>query len=246
MVEHLSVTLLSAVILAGGITVFLPCTYPMVIGYLSLLVGDERSGDTMHAVRTTAWFFAGFTATYALFGSIAGFFGQFSRTVLLFNESKSLLLLLGGAFFIVIGLLLLRAVPLPSRLRGIRSIPLPKKVSVHRWWGAPILGIIFAAGWSPCIGPVLGGILVLAGSSGSVSVGALLLVLFSVGMFIPILALAVLYSRVARYITGVERYMNIARIVGGIMFIALGISFIIGDFSWLAVVRPPEFLEAYI
>ena len=246
MAEYLSIAVLFSVILAGAVTVFLPCTYPMIIGYLSLLIGDERSGDTRRAATTTLWFFAGFSATYALFGSVAGLLGQFSMATLLFNESRSALLLIGAVFLIIVGLVLLRAVPLPARLRGIRSVPLPKKISVHTWWGTAAVGVTFAVGWSPCIGPVLGGILILAGTSGSVPVGALLLLLFSAGMLVPMLALAALYSRVARYVNGAARYMHAARIIGGVLFISLGISFIVGDYSWLAVVRPPEFLEAYI
>ena len=237
---------LAAVILAGTVTVFLPCTYPMLIGYIALIVGDAKSGNTLHALYITGWFFVGFSATYAFFGSLAGLFGQVSQTSLLFNESRQLLAVLGAVFFIAIGLVLLRALPLPQKLRGIRSIPLPKGLSFHSWWGALLVGGIFAAGWSPCIGPVLGGILILAGSSGSVAAGALLMFLFAVGMMLPLVVLTILYSKVSGYLQGVERYIPIMRFLGGALFILIGVSFLLEDFSFLGDIQPPAYFEKYI
>ena len=246
MIENLSLVSFFAPVLAGVVTAFLPCTYPMLVGYIALMLGDTEHGNTRRALKTTAWFAGGFAFAYMIIGSIAGLFGQFSQTTLLFNSSKPILLTIGAVFFIVIGLIMLQAIPLPDKLKRIRSIPLPKGLSVHSWWGSFVIGVIFAVGWSPCIGPVLGGILILAGSSGSIVSGALLLLAFAVGLALPLMVIAVLYSQAVGSVRRLEKYIPIMRVIGGILFIILGISFIIGDFSFLNVAGPPAFLEQYI
>ena len=87
------------------------------------------------------------------------FFGQFTATTVFLSEIQSALVIFGGVFFIILGLVLLQVVPLPSVLKGLHSIPFPHWLQPQSWWGALLLGGIFAASWSPCIGPVLGGII---------------------------------------------------------------------------------------
>ena len=228
MFEQLSTVGFTATIVAGFVAVFLPCNFPMLVGYIALLVGDEKSGNTLHVLRKTFWFFVGFAVTYAIFGSAAGLFGQFSKTTLLFNQLKPLIVTAGGLFFIIIGLILLRFLPLPAKLQKLRSIPLPKSISVYSWWGAVLAGVIFATAWSPCIGPVLGGILLLAAASGSVLSGAFLLLLFAFSMMIPLAFVAVVYSQAARRVAFMEKFIPFMRVAGGIAFILLGLSFFLG------------------
>ena len=246
MLEHLSLISFAATILAGIITVFLPCTYPMVLGYIALIIGDEDSGNIPYTLTTTHWFFIGFALTYAIFGGIAGLFGQFSQTAMLFNEARPILIIAGAIFFIIVGLVLLRAVPLPEKLLSNKSFPIPKVLPVHSWWGVTLIGAIFAAGWSPCIGPVLGGVLTLAASSGSVLTGILLLFAFAVGIMIPLTILAILYTKAAERLEAIPRFLPAMRIIGGLLFIALGIFFLIGDLSFFSTIGPPEFLKKFL
>ena len=218
----------------------------MVLGYIALIIGDEDSNNIPYTCTTTMWFFAGFAITYALFGGIAGLFGQFSQATALFNEIKPTIVLIGAIFFIIVGLILLRAVPLPERLLNNKSFPIPKALSVHSWWGTVLIGAIFAAGWSPCIGPVLGGILTLAASSGSTITGILLLVAFSVGIMLPLTILALLYTKAAERLEKIPKFLPSMRIIGGILFIALGVFFLIGDLSFFSKVGPPEFLQRFL
>lgn len=246
MIEQLSLISFAVTIFAGIITVFLPCTYPMVLGYIALIIGDEDSDNIPYTLTTTNWFFVGFAITYAIFGGIAGLFGQFSQTTILFNEIKPTLVIIGAVFFIIVGLVLLRAVPLPERLLNNKSFPIPKALSVHSWWGTTLIGAIFAAGWSPCIGPVLGGVLTLAASSGSTVTGMLLLVAFAAGIMLPLTILAIIYTKAADRLKEIPKFLPSMRIAGGILFIALGVFFLIGDLSFFSTVGPPEFLQRFL
>ncbi|MCY4577107.1 MAG: cytochrome c biogenesis CcdA family protein [Candidatus Kaiserbacteria bacterium] len=246
MIEQLSIVSFAVTIFAGSITVFLPCTYPMVLGYIALIIGDEDSNNIPYTLTTTSWFFTGFAVAYAIFGGVAGLFGQFSQTAVWFNQAKPTLVIIGAIFFIIVGLVLLRAVPLPEKLLGNKSFPIPKMLPVHTWWGVTLIGVIFAAGWSPCIGPVLGGVLTLAASSGSVLTGMLLLCAFAVGIMIPLTILAVLYTKAAERLQEIPKFLPIMRSIGGLLFIALGIFFLFGDLSFFSKAGPPEFLQKFL
>ena len=246
MIEQLSLISLIVTIFAGIITVFLPCTYPMVLGYIALIIGDEDSNNIPYTLTTTNWFFIGFATTYAIFGGVAGLFGQFSQTAMLFNEVKPTLVIIGAIFFIIVGLVLLRAVPLPERLLNNKSFPIPKALSVHSWWGTVLIGAIFAAGWSPCIGPVLGGVLTLAASSGSTVTGILLLFAFAAGIMLPLTILALIYTKAAERLQKIPKFLPSMRVIGGILFIALGAFFLVGDVSFFSKIGPPEFLQQFL
>lgn len=223
-----------------------PCTYPMIIGYIALLIGGRQQVTVREALLSTFWFFVGFTIIYALFGSIAGLFGQFSAVTVFFNQAKDVLVSLGGIFFIVIGFILLNIITLPERLRRSRFIAIPKTISPSTRWGALLVGAIFAVGWSPCVGPLLGGILVLAATSQSVLTGMLLLAVFSFGMMIPLAFITVLYVRSVRLIKVLGRGTMVMKYVGGILFILLGLLFFFGGTPLLP--EPDVFheLEQYI
>ena len=246
MIEQLSLISFAVTIFAGIITVFLPCTYPMVLGYIALIIGDEDSNNIPYTLTTTTWFFIGFAITYAIFGGVAGLFGQFSKTTMLFNEIKPIVIIVGAIFFIIVGLVLLRAVPLPERLLNNKSFPIPKALSVHSWWGIVLIGAIFAAGWSPCIGPVLGGVLTLAASSGSTITGMLLLSAFALGIMLPLTILALIYTKAAERLQDIPKFLPSMRIIGGLLFIALGVFFLIGDLSVFSKIGPPEFLQKFL
>ena len=206
----------------------------------------RTSNNIPYTLTTTHWFFVGFAVTYAILGGVAGLFGQFSQTTMLFNEARPILTIAGAIFFIIVGLILLRAVPLPEKLLKNKSFPIPKILPIHTWWGVTLIGAIFAVGWSPCIGPVLGGVLTLAASSGSVLTGMLLLLAFAVGIMIPLTILAVLYTQAAERLEAIPKFLPSMRIIGGLLFIALGIFFLIGDLSFFSAIGPPEFLERFL
>ena len=96
------------------------------------------------------------------------------------------------------------------------------------------------------LGPVLGGVLLLAGSSESIGVGALLLFIFALGMVLPFVVLTGIYIRAAEYITTIGSYTGVLQKGAGILFIILGTALLFNDFSFLGTVQPPDFLNRYI
>lgn len=231
---------------AGVVTVFLPCTYPLCLGYLALIAGDTAKGNTLAVVRMTLWFFLGFAFVYTLLGSAVGLFGQFTATTVFLAGAQSFLIFFGGVFFIALGLVILQVLPLPSFLKGLHALPLPRWLKPDSWWGALLLGGIFAASWSPCIGPVLGGILLLAASSASVFEGGLLLFSFSFGIMVPLLVLSVLLSSLSSRLPRAERFVFFVRVAAGALFLLLGVLFLLGDVSFFGNFSVPSFFERYI
>ena len=241
------ISTLSASFLAGLVTSFLPCTFPLLIGYVALLTGDKDSSNLFHSLSKVFFFFLGFAITFTFFGAVAGLFGQFSETAILVNNFRPILTLVGGIFFIFIGVIILQLVPLPGSLHRIYTFSLPKKERiVGSKWGAIFTGVVFAAAWSPCIGPVLGGILFLSATSGSALIGALLTLVFSVGMVVTITIISVLYSVSASKLEGMSKFIPAMRIFGGVLFIVMGILFITGNFVFFADYSIPEFAEPFI
>ena len=190
----------------------------------------------------TVSFFLGFALTYAFFGSIAGLFGSFSEEVLFFNSARLWIQKAQGVVFLLIGFVMLRAIPLPKFMSGMKSIPLPK-ITMSRWWSAGVVGIIFATGWSPCIGPILGGVLLLAAESGSVLTGTILLVIFSFGLLVPVFILSILYTVAKPHLAFANTLLPYIRFVVGFLFIGIGILAFTGNLDFFGAVGPPVFFE---
>lgn len=231
-------TLLS-VFIAGVVTTLLPCTYPMVIGYVAMFLADKEN-----IFKTTFWFFLGFTIVYVLFGLIATLFGQFSDTVIIFNSIKGYIPIIGGIFFVIIGLILLQKIPLPNFLKKIHSIRFPSWLKINKWWGAFILGAIFATAWSPCIGPVLGGVLLLAATKETIFLGAFLMFVFAIGIMVPMVIISILYLKATNLVKNTEKITRIASILGGFIFIVLGLTFLLGGNFASSYI--PDFLLEFV
>ena len=244
MIETLTYSVISGVFFAGVVTAFLPCTYPMLLGYIGLLTGWKQKTFAV-VIKKTLLFFVGFAITYAFFGSVAGLFGTFSSTTLFFNTFKGYIASATGVLLILFGLILLRALPLPSVLRSFKHIPIPTWFHIDAPFAPVILGVVFAAGWSPCIGPVLGGVLLLAGISSSVVSGILLLIVFSIGLAIPFIGFALMYVYAKDRLPQLARYAQISQVIAGIILIALGLLFLFGNIGILGTYVPSIF-EAYI
>lgn len=245
--EFVSLVAIGSIFLAGIVTAFLPCNYPIILGYISFLLGNTGTRSLFSVLRAFFWFFIGFTMTYIIFGSIAGLFGQFSQVAVAVSQLKPILTTLGGIFFILIGLVFLGLVSLPKKLKAVHSLALPDKGLLQSWWGIVFLGIIFATGWSPCIGPVLGGILILAGSSGSVLAGSFLLFIFSLGLMFPLLLFSLIYAKMAHQFVFGKRFALGARLISAAIFILLGILFITGKMGvFESFISIEPYLEKYI
>lgn len=197
--------------LAAGVLSFLsPCVLPLVPSYLAYLGGD--TGRQGPVVRNSLFFVLGFSLVFIMLGASASLLGA------LVLENRSWLMRLGGLLVIVFGLMLFGFFRIPFLYRTARP-GYPKNGSTPL--GALLMGMAFAIGWTPCIGPVLGAILTLAGASGTLSTGAGLLAVYAAGLAIPFLLASLGMGAFSRFSNRFRRFMPwVERVSGGILVVA--------------------------
>lgn len=216
---------------AGLISITSPCCLPLLPGYLGYLTGLSTTDLGAHrrrALTAALLFVAGFTAVFAALGATASALGHF----LLVN--RGVFQLVAGAFILLMGLVLL----LEGRLALLPHLGAnwSDGWGRGRLWTAFPLGAAIAITWTPCIGPVLGGILTLAGTNGRVSEGVLLLVIYSLGLGIPFVALSLSVKRVQGWLRCVSRRMVVMRFASGALLSSMGILLMTG--LWLPLMAP--------
>ena len=172
------------------------------------------------------FFILGFTIIFVLFGTLAGFLGQGLAPFRIW------LTRIGGVLVILFGLFMLGVFKLPF-LQVDKRLKLPSFLKVGRPSSSLAIGGAFAFGWTPCIGPILGAILLLASTSTTAFQGGFLLLVFSAGLAIPFILIALAYSRATRYIEHVGKYLKWVSIIGGVFLILLGILLLTNQFSLL-------------
>lgn len=210
----------------AGVLMFLaPCTLPLVPGYLSFISGVplkelDVTGVPPHLRRRVLVngfaFTLGFSIIFILLGVAAGFGGA---QLLLYRDW---LARIGGVFVVLFGLFMLHVINIPL-LQRERRLRLPRLFKPGNPLNAGILGGTFALGWSPCIGPVLGTVLLLASTSATAGQGALLLAIFSLGLALPFLAVAAATGAAMHLIARFRGALVAINAVGGAFLIVLGL-----------------------
>jgi cytochrome c-type biogenesis protein len=213
----------------GGLISFLsPCVLPLVPPYLSFLAGttfDQLAAGDDRAVRNRALlaavlFVAGFTTVFVLLGATASALGQIIRQYL------EVLSTVAGLAIIVMGLHFLGLFRIGFLYREAR-VRVERPVGV---WGAYVMGLAFAFGWTPCIGPILAAILAVAGSETSVARGALLLAVYSAGLGLPFLLAAFAMKPFTAFMKRVRSRFGLIEKAMGALLVLTGIAFLAG---WL-------------
>lgn len=221
-----------AALIAGVLSFSSPCCLPLVPGYLSyvsaLPVADLGTAEARRVtIRASVLFVAGFTAVFTVLGIGAGAMGA----ALLANQDT--IVRWSGLLIVVLGLSTAGLVRLPllGRERRLDLARLPKGPG----WAFP-LGMAFAAGWVPCVGPILATILATAAAGGSIAWGALLLALYSVGLGVPFILLALGYHRANRTFGWLRRHGLLIERSGGVLLVGVGLLFLTG--RWDPLFRP--------
>ncbi|HEX2136541.1 MAG TPA: cytochrome c biogenesis protein CcdA [Microvirga sp.] len=219
---------LPAALLGGLISFLSPCVLPLVPPYLSFLAGTTfdrlQAGDDQalrrRALLAALLFVAGFTTVFVLLGATASALGQIVRQYLtVLSTVAGLAIIAMGLHFL--GVLRIGLLYREARFQVARPVGL---------WGAYAMGLAFAFGWTPCIGPILAAILAVAGSETSVAKGALLLAVYSAGLGIPFLLAAFAMKPFAAFIKSMRaRFALVERTMGGLLVLT-GIAFLAG---WL-------------
>ncbi|OYX14222.1 MAG: cytochrome C biogenesis protein [Rhizobiales bacterium 32-66-8] len=221
---------LPAAFLAGLASFLSPCVLPLVPPYLCFIAGttleDLSTPGPLNKVARRAFlgallFVAGFTVVFVALGAGASAIGEVLRAHL------DLLSVIAGAAIILMGLNFLGVFRIHLLSRTARAHVEPPT----GLWGAFVMGLAFAFGWTPCLGPVLGAILAVAGSEATVAKGALLLGIYSAGLGVPFLLAALMVRPFLRGLSHMRRYLPLIEKIMGVMLVLTGIAFMSG---WIA------------
>ncbi|MDH7512323.1 MAG: cytochrome c biogenesis protein CcdA [Clostridiales bacterium] len=224
---------LVAALSAGLLSFLSPCVLPLIPSYLAFITGvsieelssQESARRVRRKVLLSALFFVfGFSVIFIALGASATFVGKFMARNIRWVE------IIGGLFIILMGLHFAGIL----RLRFLdreRAVHLEKKPL--GLFGTLIVGMAFGAGWTPCVGPMLGSMLMLAATTQSVVKGVVLLAFYSAGLGLPFLVAGLLIHRFFEYFRSVRRYFRAIAIAGGVLLIIVGVALLAGYFSYL-------------
>lgn len=215
---------------AGILSFLSPCVLPLVPSYLSFITGmsleDLQEGVDRRATMIHSLLFVlGFTIIFVALGASASFLGQFLRYYEVWIAR------VGGVIIILLGIHLTGIIQF-SKLMGEARVHLKDKPAGYM--GTLAVGIAFGAGWTPCIGPVLGAILTYAASQDQFWSGVILLTVYSAGLAVPFLVSAAAVNWFLSTFKSLRKYLMPIQIASGILLIALGILLVTGSFTILS------------
>lgn len=221
--------MIPAAFIAGVLMFLAPCTLPIVPGYLAFIAGNptaEQSRVRWRLLYNAVAFVIGFSLVFILFGVFAAQLGA------LLGSHRPLLGRAAGIVIVFFGLVMLGAVRLPG-LSGEWHVRLPRFLSLGTWQSSLLIGALFSLGWSPCIGPILGSVLLIASTQDTLWQGAGLLAVFSLGMGVPFILVALFMSRVSSLIARWSKVATIISTIGAVILIVLGILMVMGSMGYL-------------
>ena len=232
----IEVTLIGAFI-AGLLSFLSPCVLPLVPAYLSFISGvsvnalrahgdQENSSVRKHAVIQSLWFILGFSLVFISLGASASWLGQWLL------EHMNTLGKIAGAVIFIFGLHYTGAIRIPFLMMDAHLDT--SNVKAKNGIGALTLGSAFAFGWTPCVGPILGAILAVAGAQNEIANGILLLAVYSIGLGIPFLLAALATDAFLNWSQRFKKHLHAIEILSGILLMLVGGMIFLGSFSIIA------------
>ena len=211
-----------AAFLFGISSFFSGCILPLIPAYFTFITGyslDELSQNVTSAlrvrvIRSTIAFVTGFSLVFILMGASASLFGELT------GKYKDIIRIAGGVMIIIFGIHI-------TGIFRIKLLDFEKRIHVQKKplhiFGTLLVGMAFAAGWSPCVGPQLGSILFLAANQDTVSHGTSLLAIYSIGLAIPFLIISIFINFLITFIQRVNKYIPYINAAAGILLIVMGL-----------------------
>lgn len=218
---------------AGLLSFLSPCVLPVIPSYVSYITGisfeDLTGGQDRGRIRkititNSLFFIAGFSFIFVMLGASSSFLGRF------LSDHQEAIRKIGGAMIVIFGLYIAGILRI-GFLSGDKRLHLQNKPA--GLLGTFLVGAAFAAGWTPCIGPVLGSILIYASTTDSVATGMGLLSVYALGLGIPFLITSIAINTALSYFKRINRYMRAISLVTGLLLVVVGILLFTGDFSLL-------------
>ncbi|WP_308216654.1 cytochrome c biogenesis CcdA family protein [Pseudalkalibacillus decolorationis] len=219
---------------AGLVSFFSPCVFPLIPAYVANLTGSTIEGDRVVVGKKAVFirsitFIIGFSIIFVLLGASASFLGGFLA------QYQDLITRIGGLLIIMFGMQMTGLLQMKLLMSEKRFQMDAKKEK--NFWRSLIMGMVFAAGWSPCVGLALSSILILAGSSGTLMTGIFMLIVYSLGLAIPFLLIAFLITYSLKVMKRINKWMPKISTASGWLLIALGLLLFTGQLqkisAWL-------------
>lgn len=213
---------------AGFLSFLSPCVLPLVPAYIGYIVGNikNESNKKLYLIILKSLLFTlGFSVVFIIMGATASYLGQ------LFLEYKHIIKKISGIIIIIFGIHL-------TGIFKLKFFYFEKKFlefkSFNTFGGPFLLGLTFATGWTPCIGPILTSVLVLAANSSSLSEGVLLLLFYSLGLSIPFIITSILLTIFSTSLKFFNKYLVIFSVISGILLILTGVLIFFDKFFYLS------------
>jgi len=221
---------------AGGlVSFFSPCTLPLVPGYLSVVTGGAltEASNRLKAFWLSLCFVMGFSLIFVALGASASVLGQW---LMAYREEANLV---AGVLIVLMGLFMLGWWSLPVLQRDWR---IGQSLEGGRPTASFMLGIAFAIGWTPCIGPILGAILALSATEASAEAGMLYLAVYSLGLALPFLGTALFIEHFRQRVRWLSRWSRWLRAFAGLLLVVMGVLVLTGQMtlftSWMLSMFP--------
>ena len=208
------------VFIEGLLSFFSPCVLPIIPVYISILsnssqdILNNEDFKSSSLLKNTIFFTLGICTTFFLLSMTIGVFSQF------FIDNKNILMLIGGVLIVFMGIFYMELINIPLLQRDKR---LNMKVKDMNILTSYLLGFTFSFGWTPCIGPMLASVIIMASGSESLLAGNLLVGIYSIGFILPFIIVAIFYKKLFEKFNNTKKYLPILKKIGGIILIISGL-----------------------
>lgn len=219
------------VFIQGVISFLSPCILPLLPVYLTILARsaetDEESKKSVLLVNTIL-FILGISTTFFILGNSISFLGN------LLVQNKDMILIGGGLLIVIMGLFYTGWIEIPALQKERRLHYQNKRMTPIAAYG---LGVVFSFGWTPCIGPMLTSVLIMASSAKDVGIGNVLILMYTLGFMVPFLIIAAFSRSLFKYLDRVKDYMGVIQKLGGIILIVTGAVMFLNGINGIRVIE---------